>query len=454
MTARVLVVDDILPNVKVLEAKLSAEYFDVITASNGPDALAAAERDPPDAVLLDVMMPGMDGFEVCRRLKANPKVAHVPVIMITALSDPTDRVQGLAAGAGDFLTKPVNDIALFARLRSLVRLKLMMDELRLREATSNTLGMVEPAGLQIAGDFPNARVLLVEDDRRGAERLIATLGPNYQVTLQGNPAEALVVARGGDFDLTVVSLGLESYDGLRFCAQFRSAEATRAVPLLLLVDEGDEKRLAKGLEIGATDYVMRPIDRNEFLARARTQIRRKRYQDRLRQNYHASLALAVTDPLTSLYNRRYMETHLANLLARDGGQRPVAVLILDIDFFKSINDSYGHPVGDEVLRDLSDRLQRNVRGVDLASRYGGEEFVVVLPDTDREAAMVVAERIRKAVSDVPFVVKAPVGSLKVSCSIGLAVHRPGGSADDVLRDADAALYRAKGEGRDRVAAAA
>jgi two-component system cell cycle response regulator len=454
MTARVLVVDDIVPNVKVLEAKLTAEYFDVATASNGPDALEAAEKDPPDAVLLDVMMPGMDGFEVCRRLKANPKLAHVPVIMVTALSDPTDRVQGLAAGADDFLTKPVNDIALFARLRSLVRLKLMMDELRLRETTSNTLGMVEPAGLQIAGDFPNARVLIVEDDRRSAERLSATLGPNYRVTLETNPAEALVVARGGDFDLAVVSLALQSYDGLRFCAQFRSSEATRGVPLLLLVDEGDEKRLAKGLEIGATDYVMRPIDRNEFLARARTQVRRKRYQDRLRQNYHASLALAVTDPLTALYNRRYMETHLANLLVRDGGLRPIAVLILDIDFFKSINDSYGHPVGDEVLREISDRLQRNVRGVDLACRYGGEEFVVVLPDTDREAAMVVAERIRKAVGEVPFRVRADVGTLRVSCSIGVAVHKPGAKAEDVLREADAALYQAKGEGRDRVAAAA
>jgi two-component system cell cycle response regulator len=261
------------------------------------------------------------------------------------------------------------------------------------------------------------------------------------------------VARGGEFDIIVVSLALRTYDGLRFCAQFRSNESTRAVPLLLLVDEGDEKRLAKGLEIGATDYVMRPIDRNEFLARVRTQVRRKRYQDRLRQNYHASMALAVTDALTGLYNRRYMETHLANLLARDGGARSTAVMILDIDYFKSINDSWGHASGDEVLREISARLQRNVRGVDLACRYGGEEFVVVMPDTDMAAVLVVAERIRRAVGEAPFRVAASPEPLNVSCSIGVSVHRGGENSDLVLREADAALYRAKYEGRDRVVAA-
>ena len=123
MTARVLVVDDILPNVKLLEAKLKAEYYDVITALNGPEALKKVIEENPDVVLTDVMMPGMDGFEVCRQIKANPKIAHIPVVMVTALTDTEDRVRGLENGADDFLSKPVNDIALMARVRSLVRLK-------------------------------------------------------------------------------------------------------------------------------------------------------------------------------------------------------------------------------------------------------------------------------------------------------------------------------------------
>ena len=142
MTARILVVDDILANVRLLEAKLSAEYFEVVTAMNGVDALEAVQRAKPDIVLLDVMMPGIDGIEVCRRLKADPTTQHIPVIMVTALDQLEDRVRGLEAGADDFLTKPVNDVALFCRIKSLVRLKMLSDELRARAESSQTMGLV------------------------------------------------------------------------------------------------------------------------------------------------------------------------------------------------------------------------------------------------------------------------------------------------------------------------
>ena len=163
MTGRVLVVDDIPANVKLLEARLGAEYFEVVTALSGEEALAACARAVPDIVLLDVMMPGMDGFEVCRQLKGDARTAHVPIIMVTALSDAEDRVRGLEAGADDFLTKPVNDVALFARVRSLVRLKMMMDEWRLRESTSGQLGMLVSTDSVQNQSAEHARVLVIED---------------------------------------------------------------------------------------------------------------------------------------------------------------------------------------------------------------------------------------------------------------------------------------------------
>src|SRR5687767_6106564 len=140
MSARILVVDDIDSNVRLLEAKLSAEYYEVLTASDGPTALAIAASESPDVVLLDVMMPGMDGFQVCRRLKDDPLTRHIPVVLVTALDGREDRIQGLEAGADEFLTKPIDDVMLLARVRSLTRLKAVTDELRQREASGRRIG--------------------------------------------------------------------------------------------------------------------------------------------------------------------------------------------------------------------------------------------------------------------------------------------------------------------------
>jgi two-component system cell cycle response regulator len=163
MSARILVVDDILPNVKLLEAKLTSEYYDVLTATSGQEALDKVTRESPDIVLLDVMMPGMDGFEVCRRIKDSPEHAHIPVVMVTALTGAEDKVRGLEAGADDFLSKPINDTALMARVRSLVRLKMTMDEWRLRENTANQLGVMDRPADVMKESSEQAQILIIED---------------------------------------------------------------------------------------------------------------------------------------------------------------------------------------------------------------------------------------------------------------------------------------------------
>src|ERR1700744_1193301 len=178
MSARVLVVDDIEVNVRLLEAKLLSEYYEVLTASSGPAALEIAGRDSPDIVLLDVMMPGMDGLEVCRRLKADPETRYIPVVMVTALSDVSDRLKGLELGADDFLTKPVNDLALFARVRSLIRLKRTLDEWLLREDINGRLAalpgdVVAPEVEQVAP----GNILVLEDNPLAGNKLTQILKP-------------------------------------------------------------------------------------------------------------------------------------------------------------------------------------------------------------------------------------------------------------------------------------
>jgi len=424
MTARILVVDDIPANVKLLEVKLTAEYFDVITAADGPAALKLARSEAPDLILSDVMMPGMDGFELCEQLKADPATGHIPLVMVTALSDVSDRVRGLEAGADDFLTKPVNDIALFARVRSLARLKQMMDELRVRQAASGNGEMLTEADIESEDGLQDARVLLADFSDTLAGKVKTYLAEDgYETRHVKSGREALEAAQGECFDLLIVSLHLGQEDGLRLCSQFRSQDDTRHVPILLLLDEEDLPRLPKGLEIGVTDYLIKPIDRNELRARTKTQIRRRRYHDKLREMLQRSVALAYTDTLTGVYNRRYMNAHLDRKIMEIAETvKPVSILMFDIDHFKSINDTHGHNAGDEVLKELAMRVSHGVRDIDLVSRYGGEEFVIVMPDADVEVAVNVAGRVRALVADQPFDTSG-AGELRVTISIGVATTR-------------------------------
>jgi two-component system cell cycle response regulator len=456
MSARILVVDDMPANVKLLEARLSAEYFDVITASNGAQALEVCARSECDLILLDVMMPDMDGFEVCRRLKANPKTHFIPVVMVTALDSPSDRVRGLEAGADDFLTKPVADAVLVARVRSLTRLKMMTDELRMRALTSLEIGVQAPERSAVSDLGIGGRILLVDDRPSSYERLAPVLSAEHTVDVEPNPTEALFHAAEGNYDLLIVSLSLENFDGLRLCSQARSLERTRQIPILAIADADNNPRLLRGLEIGVNDYLMRPVDKNELLARARTQVRRRRYTDHLRDNVQHSIEAAITDGLTGLHNRRYMESHLETLAEQAGVRsKPLALMMLDIDFFKSINDSHGHDAGDDVLREFAVRIRKSIRGIDLACRYGGEEFVIVMPETDMHVAGMVAERLRRSIAGEPFSIDKGNKRIEVTISIGLStLEKKGEPIADVLKRADVALYRAKHDGRNRVVATA
>ena len=455
MTARVLVVDDIPANVKLLEARLLAEYFDVVTAEDGFKALAICDKEQVDIILLDIMMPGMDGFEVCERLKANPNTAHIPVVMVTALDQPSDRVRGLKAGADDFLTKPVNDLQLIARVKSLVRLKAVSDELRLRAETARQIGIEEMLRSDGLMQTPG-RVLVADGRASSQERIVRALKPVAEVDAVTEPQAALLKATSNPFELVIVNSNFEDYDPLRLCSQLRSLERTRFLPLLLVAEQGADDMVARALDLGVNDYILRPIDPNELVARTLTQIRRKRYNEHLRLNLQHTMELAIVDGLTGLNNRRYLDSHLKILFDRAAVRgRPISICMTDIDRFKLVNDTYGHDVGDEVLREFAARIRSTVRGADLACRYGGEEFVVVMPDTPMELAASVAERLRAIVEDKPFYVRSIDRELSITASLGIATSSGAfGAPDEILKQADKALYEAKHAGRNRVVAAA
>ncbi|NKB53563.1 MAG: PleD family two-component system response regulator [Rhizobiaceae bacterium] len=457
MTARVLVVDDILANVKLLQARLMAEYFEVITASNGPDALEKCRAGLCDIILLDVMMPGMDGYEVCRRLKADARTAHLPVIMVTALDQPSDRLQGLEAGADDFLTKPINDIALTTRVKSLARLKMVTDELQMRVSTGREFGLDDSLTDHVdPKDGRDGKMLIVDDRASSYEKMVSALGREHEVVVITNPQEALFRAADENFDLVIVSLAIENFDALRLCSQMRSIDRTRMIPMLLVTQEGDEAALLRGIDLGVNDYVSRPVETSELQARVRTQVKRKRLNDRLRNSVQQTMEMAIKDALTGLNNRRYFDRHMQNLFNKAVvADKALSLVVIDIDHFKQVNDTYGHQAGDDVLKTFAQRLLKNIRGKDLACRFGGEEFVIAMPETDQELAFVVADRIRREISAHPILVAN--GSIQIAITVSAGVATCFGDQDSIeqmLKRSDDALYEAKRNGRNQVIAQA
>ncbi len=445
MTARILIVDDVPANTRLLEARLGAEYYQSAIAHDGETALRLAEEWQPDLLLLDVMMPGIDGFETCRRLKADRRTLHIPVVMITSLDDGAARVRGLEAGADDFLSKPVDFPTLFARVRSLVRLKRLLDEWRMRAETARALGL--DADALAPPPVAGSRALVVDDSEAGAAAIEAALAADGILTARArSEAEAMQAIGTVAFDLVVISLTLGADDPLRLASRLRASDISQDIPLLLVAEPEQRDRILRGFDLGANDWLLRPLDPNELRARARNQIRRKVYQARLRMDLGQALEMALTDPLTGLHNRRYMMRHIAHVMT--AGATPVAVMMIDIDHFKAINDSYGHPTGDAALRMLADVLRARVRVFDSIARFGGEEFVIVMPGTGQEDAAAAAERLRQSIAAARFTDGGT--NLQLTVSIGVACTIPGMSVEALLADSDAALYEAKRGGRNRV----
>lgn len=449
MSARVLIVDDIEANRRVLQAKLEAKYFDVMLAEDGPQALEMVAADQPDIILLDVMMPGMDGFEVCQKLKANPATMHIPVVMVTALNDQEDRVRGLESGAEDFITKPVDDFALMSRIEALMRYNAVARELRAREASGRRMGALDLDDEDALAK--PARILIIDSNERTSKRYAKVLvEAGHEATTLSESRDMKNATSG--VDIILMSLHGQSFDPLKLCAHFKMNDRTRALSIIAICDEDEKEKGIKALELGASDIIMSPVDKHELLARVQTQTRRSRYVEILRKRVDRGLELSVIDPLTGLYNRRYMLNQLEQWMHRAVmGGRPVSILLADIDHFKSVNDTWGHDIGDIVLKEFATRMNNSVRPMDIVCRQGGEEFVIIMPETSGDMACTIAERVRQTVAHAPFTVEGMDQPLPITVSLGVAtLAGTRDTPDAFLKRADEALYAAKSAGRNRV----
>lgn len=449
--ARVLIVDDEVMNLKLFKAYFENENYDIITAENGQDALSQVNDRPPDVILLDVMMPGIDGFEVTRRLKQNKDTAGIPIILVTALSMDENKSRGLDAGADEFLTKPVNKAELVARTSSMIRLKRFQEQLSGRQQSQEQI--------DVSGDKPayeHARVptvLIVEDNDKDVLLLRKQLEAEpYMVKRVTNGEAAIREALNESIDLILLDVILPGIDGFEVCRRLKGDDQVSNIQIVMLTSLRDLEYRIQGTELGADDFLVKPVEPRELKARVQALLKKKRYIDKLNNKYEKALNRAISDGLTGLYNHGYFRSFFELEIKRSQRYKhPISLLLLDLDNFKQINDRFGHLTGDRILYQVAQIIKNKVRDIDFAARYGGEEFAVILPYAGIEEARHIAERIRQAISQEIAVPGMTNATQSISASIG-GSFCPGDGMDveSLIRKADEMMYLAKQCGKNQV----
>ncbi len=449
---RILIVDDEPLNIKLIAGKLHAENYEILTALSGKKALKIIDEHRPDIILLDIMMPDMNGYEVTRRLKSNPKTAHIPIILVTALNQPEHKQMGMKAGADEFLNKPVNTLELLARVKSLIRLNRFHEQLKSRIQTESLFTGEQKSDTFSKKEILNPSVLLIEDsdeDIRLMRHYLSDLTIRLHVVKTGEDALNLIVKQS--FDVVLLDIFLPGMDGFELCQFLKEKDATRNIQIVVISASNDLDNKIRCIELGSDDFLVKPVNRDEIKARIRALIKKKEYMDRLSMKYENAIHAAMTDKLTGLFNQAFFKHSLDIEIKRiKRHHQALGLLMVDVDNFKQHNDTFGHQVGDDILHDIGTLIKTSIREVDLAARYGGEEFAVLLPYVDKVIALEVAERVRNNINSAILIPRTSNIQLNVTVSIGIAlIPSDAGDAETLIKHADIALYKAKHAGKNQ-----
>ena len=448
---KILIVDDDPLNIKLLAAKLPDEKYKTIEACNGAEAIEKALKESPDLILLDIMMPEMDGYEVTKRLKDNPATREIPIILITALDNRDDKVKGLEAGAEEFLNKPINTTELLARIQSMVRLKQYQEQLSIRSHSGQSFFIGSHQG-EPGEDKELPLILLVENDQKDA-RLIGSYLSNqpYHVMFAGDGEETMTLVQEEKIDLILLDILLPGMDGFQVCERLKEVDDTKDIQILFITSLQDLESKIKGLEIGADDYLIKPIDERELRIRVKSLLKKKECLDGLVSLQKRTLDSVINDALTGLYNHTYFRRYLELELKRSLRQKyPLALTMIDIDDFELYNNRVGHHAGDIFLIEMARVLRENIREVDLLARYGGEKFAIAQPYTGRGEVSTVAERLHSAIREHPFHLEVYMSPPQMTVSMGVALCPSDATTpDSLIQKAETALSSAKKEGKNR-----
>jgi two-component system cell cycle response regulator len=448
MPRKILVVDDLATNRIIMKVKLIGACYEAILARDGIEAVQFARSEQPDLILLDHMMPEMDGLSVVRTLRGDPRTQAIPIIMISAGRDEDAKLAALRAGVDDYLVKPIDDEGLLARIRNLLRASDQSDELRANLARLPVEGLAE-AGASFLG-LPRIALVSPRPERAAAWR--QKLGPELPASFSLLSREEAIVRSGG-FDLYFIAADQgNGSNGLQVISELHAQPGGRHATICFVVPAGSQALAAMALDLGANAVLTEDFNPAETALRVRHLLERKLEDDRSRAAVEEGLRQAVRDPLTGLYNRRFALPRLAQMLADSAAARECCtVMMVDIDHFKRVNDQYGHTVGDIVLTEVAARLRGAFRPDDLIARIGGDEFLIAVNGLDPAAASELGARLCKLASAPIRLRTYEAQELpSVTVSIGIAVAGPQGIAPDGLFEtADRALMIAKQRGRNR-----
>jgi two-component system cell cycle response regulator len=451
MTAKILIVDDINFNVELLEEKMRKEHYDVYKAFDGQQALEVAKDIKPDIILMDVMMPVMNGLTAIKAMRSTPDISLIPIIIITALHSQEDKVRGLLHGADEYITKPINYLILNARIKSLLRLKFTTDEFMLRIKVNKELAVLsDDCGLMLESELKNEKILLIDDDVEQKNIIFNGLkDKGFIVDNCSNPKNIAFKTLEKKYSLIIVNMELRDVNAMELCMKIQNNTETKHVPLLILIDKYDEKGLINSLEAGVNDYVCTPLDFNELYAKASLQIKKFKYQENIKFLYIKGV---VKDGLTGLYNRKYLEFYCNRILKQQDQLKQYILCMLDVDNFKKVNDTYGHTTGDNVLKHIAQVILDVVREVDLVARFGGDEFVIILHKVTKEKAVLISERIQNRIMKSELLDFSGKNKVTYTVSVGVYEIKKGDNTQNAIDRADKNLYVAKKAGKNLVVA--
>jgi two-component system cell cycle response regulator len=445
MTAKILIVDDLKFNVDLLEEHLQNDLYEIHRAYNGQEALSKTLSVRPDLILMDVMMPVMDGFSATKTIRQTPEISHIPIIMITALTSVDDRISSLFCGADDYMNKPINYLLLKKRIKSLLRLKSLTDEIILRAGIDGAISNNNVLDIDIAG----SKMLIIDEDTELINSISSKLKrKNLIIDVCKDSKKAIASCLGDNYSLIILNTEITDVNAIELCVKIRNNTQLKHIPILILVDEYDEDTLMKGLEIGINDYFLISHEISELMAKVVLQIKKFHFVENLRVKY---LRNATMDKLTQTYNRNYLESYFKNLIANlQKEERSSILCVIDIDDFKKLNDVYGHTTGDKILKSIASIFLKNIRSSDFIARIGGEEFVIILHDVIREEARLIIDQLREKVSDAQFLDYSESNKVKCTISAGIDEIQKNDSLASAVDRADKNLYKAKNSGKNMI----